>query len=1281
MKMSNLLEITGEDISALNDADLRSLVGLLCEADYRAAQLSCKGITWGGHQDAADGGLDVVVRGEAEPPGESYIPRAWTGFQVKKPKMGPTDIEREMRPDGALRPSIKTLIESRGSYIIVSSGADCATETALNDRIAAMKSAVANEDGDGQLAVDFLDRGRIATWVRAHPSLILKVRQQIGRPLTGWQSYENWSKAPGGTDEEYLLDDGLRLHDKTSSSATDLSVQDGLKRLRSSLSAPGSCLRLAGLSGVGKTRLAQALFDDRVGEGSLNPFLVYYTDMSDSPNPDPCVFAEQLIAARTQAVLVVDNCPPELHNRLVRQCAAANSTVSLLTVEYDVRDDLPDETQVFGLEPASEQLIEKLVSRRYPHVTQVDARTIAEFSGGNARLAVALANTVAKGETLSGFRDDELFGRLFWQRNERNDDLLMSAELCSLVYSFEGTDTQGEESELKFLASLRKKTAADLYRDVRILQDRGLAQSRHVWRAVLPHAVANRLARRALETIPKDALLDSFLCNSSERLIKSFARRLGYLHDCLPAVEIVEDLLSPQGWLGSDLVNLNAFGMDVLTNIAPVSPKAALDSIERAASTSTDGSFLSTRNRNADKFVQLLRHLAYEPDLFSRSADLMSRFALSEDEHNKTNSRDALISLFHAYLSGTRASPDDRAAFIERFASDGEPARAELGLRMLDASLEAWHFSSSNEFDFGARKRDFGYQPESIEEVEQWYKTFLSICVRLCVSGTPIADGARKTLANNLRGLWRNTGIFDYLEKAVRKVHADRPWIEGWLALRGIIRFDSKGLPDDVRNRLHALESDLRPDELLDQVRTFALTDHHSPFDLSYDHDDEPNGASSALSKLYDTTRELGKKVAGNFKVLELLLPELVSAQTQRLGVFGEGLAAGCDDRSEIWRKLRFALEMTAPEKRQIAVLCGFLAESSRLASSFCDSTLDDLVDDEMLGPWFPYFQTSVSLDDRAVKRLHRALDCGRAPIHTFQHIAYGRVHELVSDSDLATLIDKILCAEGGTTVAAEILKMRFHGKEGAPSRGSEALKAVGRKTLAAFSYPREGRRGNNEYDLARLVEVCLGGPEGEDCARIISRNLATAIETGAVYAFDYSELLVSLASSQSTVFLDMFLGSRTENDNRRRRLFMIDLNRHGNPLNAIPDESLIRWCDAAPDRRYPLVAGAIVPFSEQGESNVPVWKPIVHILFERAPVLNAVLRELGDCVRPRGGWSGSLADILERRNVLFACLFAHDNDEIAAWARNRHSAVREWIARERENEARRSSHVFESFE
>jgi hypothetical protein len=116
-----MLEITGDDIKDLNDADLRSLVGLLCEAELRDSNLPIAGVTWGGHQNAPDGGIDVRVSLITELKEDGFVPRSNTGFQVKKPDMNSSAILREMRPNNVLRDVIKELADEGGAYIIVSS--------------------------------------------------------------------------------------------------------------------------------------------------------------------------------------------------------------------------------------------------------------------------------------------------------------------------------------------------------------------------------------------------------------------------------------------------------------------------------------------------------------------------------------------------------------------------------------------------------------------------------------------------------------------------------------------------------------------------------------------------------------------------------------------------------------------------------------------------------------------------------------------------------------------------------------------------------------------------------------------------------------------------------------------------------------------------------------------------------------------------------------------------------------------------------------------------------
>ncbi|MBM3642369.1 MAG: hypothetical protein FJX15_13825, partial [Alphaproteobacteria bacterium] len=130
-----MLEITGNDIAALGDDDLRTLVGRLCEAEMRRHGLPSSAVTWGGDQNAKDGGLDVRVSLAAGTAISGFVPRPQTGYQVKIPDMPRGEILDEMKPKptGVLRPIFLELADAGGAYIIVSSSSST-SETALKNR-------------------------------------------------------------------------------------------------------------------------------------------------------------------------------------------------------------------------------------------------------------------------------------------------------------------------------------------------------------------------------------------------------------------------------------------------------------------------------------------------------------------------------------------------------------------------------------------------------------------------------------------------------------------------------------------------------------------------------------------------------------------------------------------------------------------------------------------------------------------------------------------------------------------------------------------------------------------------------------------------------------------------------------------------------------------------------------------------------------------------------------------------------------------------------------------
>ncbi len=517
-------EIEPVDISTLSDANLREMVARLCEAELvqQGVQPSC--VLWGGAQEAADGGLDVRVKDSIKLESPSFVPRENTGFQVKKNSMGKAACTKEMLEKGSVKPIIADLACKKGAYVIVSGKDDC-SDKMLSERLLGMCRAVEGLPDKDDLLLDFYGRDRLASWLRQHPGVALWVRSRLGKSLSGWMPFGRWTATPPDQDDDFLQDDYPCVIDTNSQQKEPVAISDGIRLTRERLKGAGSTVRITGLSGVGKTRFAQALFETDIGDNALPAANVSYADLGDDISPTASEFVSYLIANDLSAYVVLDNCPPDVHRRLQKQVSLNSAKLNLLTIEYDISDDHPEETEVIHLEPSSEEIVSKLVQKRFPVLGSINADKVAEFSGGNARIAIALASRVDADETLTNFSDEELFQRLFNQRKGVSDSLLESAEVLSLVYSFNVSQSEFND-ELGVLATVGRLERRTLNRSHAELLRRHISQQRGNWRAVLPHALANRLARRALQSITPDEINSELFKQDNLRLFKSCAHRL-----------------------------------------------------------------------------------------------------------------------------------------------------------------------------------------------------------------------------------------------------------------------------------------------------------------------------------------------------------------------------------------------------------------------------------------------------------------------------------------------------------------------------------------------------------------------------------------------------------------------------------------------------------------------------------------------------------------------------------------------------------------------------------
>ncbi|WP_256578104.1 MULTISPECIES: hypothetical protein [unclassified Pseudomonas] len=1170
---------------------------------------------------------------------------------MKKPNMSASAIRSEMRPKGVLRHVIGELAAASGSYIIVSAQGSVADKP-LADRRQAIREQLRDLADARKLHTDFYDRDRLATWVNEYPGIVAWVRLRIGMNLTGWSSIGNWVGTTVAEPGIYLFDDKACLTDERFPERPQLTIDEGIAKLRVALHAPKQCIRLVGLSGLGKTRLVQALFESQVGVDPLDPSLAVYTDYSVETDPTARDMARLLVMRGQRSILVVDNCNPATHSELARICSDSTSSVSLLTIEYDVGDDEPERTEVFRLQSASTDLVSLWLKQSFPNISQIDRSTIANFSDGNFRVAQAIADTLRKGETLGKLKSRDLFERIFQQRNEHDQSLLFAAEDLSLFYSLNGEDTSSD-GELAKIGSIRLVTSNDMFTALVRLGRRGVAQSRGRWRAILPHAIANSLATSALERIPQQEF-DRFCKTLTPRMQKSLSRRIGFLHDSTEAQSTVARWLCVDGPLG-DLFSLGKQGLEILTNIAPVAPDAVLAKIERELNSAKGELVLAPNSTDRWQWARLIKMLGYDPQLFERAAMLLARFVAIEPEGNKGNSAQNMFAeLFHLLLSGTQASPEQRYAAVRQLAMSIDLEQRRCASIALDALLKTGQFTSSSTFEFGARPRDWGWSPKINKDAWDWYTAAIALAVEL----SPAIDDAPKILARRVREIWAIDACHEALESAAVALTKEKSWIEGWLGFRAALRFEGKAMRPDVRGRLETIIQRLKPSDLLNQARAIVLSGANSGWDI-IDGDPDDDDVMKPWRKASLMAKEVGSFLGQDSEARKQFLVELIPASNQqRAFECGEGLAEGATDLSQMWHELVGEFARIAPNTRNATVLGGFIYQANQRDATFTSSVLESAIDDPDLAPSLPYLQARVGIDKAGINRLRRAIGKGVLRAMDFNSIANGAVGDSPPEELSALLLDIAELPEG-VEIALDILHMHFFRDREGGQQWDHLLIETGRNLLCRTDFSKSGQL--RDYGMYTVVSICCAGIKGEDTARDVCNHLSVAIESYQASPYDLNYVLKGLFETQTFIALDAFLlhGATSGITNLFDMHFSSDT-----PVEKIDPALLRQWANMDPTLRYPLLGQAIPMFKRKHGEESDDFDPVFLELLEAAPDKHAFLGDYWARLHPRS-WMGSLANVLIQRRSQVLRLQVSPHAEVRQWIDGVLPDLDVWIEKE----------------
>ncbi len=439
--------------------------------------------------------------------------------------------------------------------------------------------------------------------------------------------------------------------------------------------------------------------------------------------------------------------------------------------------------------------------------------------------------------------------------------------------------------------------------------------------------------------------------------------------------------------------------------------------------------------------------------------------------------------------------------------------------------------------------------------------------------------------------------------------------------------------------------------------------------------DDSP---SSAPARIESIARGLGRAVAVDSTTFRELLPELVSGQGQHWA-FGHGLAEPTENPKSKWSQLVTHFADTPEDQRQIQILRGFLSGLVLHNPELVHELLDEAVERSPLSEIYPSLQTSINLDQRSVARLARSTQLGLASAGTYRVLSGGMATDRIPGPDFRDLILAIAAKPGGLDVATQIVHMRLFSEAQRNQPHVREVLDAGRQLLRKARFIRDTRRADS--DLAHVAKLCLVGEEGVSATKDICSNLRAAILNRETYAFYHDDIIVALVSVQPIATLNALLGGETSEFALGCDILGATCFVESKPLDVVPDEQLVSWCDVAPEVRYPAVAGLITFSHQNGEDPAAVWTSKAWVVLQRAPNRVSILKKFLERFRPLGGFVDSAASILKSNASLLNELEDFNDPDLKEYLPRAKALVNEALENEKRLELLLARQTDERFE
>jgi hypothetical protein len=1214
-----------------------------------------------------DGGEDGMITCD-NTNGSSWITNNNTIFQSKATNLTATNCAKEItiapkkgQPNLVLKHQVEKVLDAGGKYVLFMKY-HTGARSDLEDRIDVFYNTC-QKIGKTYLRTQFdvFDGQMIADWVNNFEEMIVKIQEWNGiRRLGGMLSLENLGR--------YRKMNQIPFQ-------TNASLSNFKDLIKSEILKPGSCIRVLGHAGIGKTRLVyEALKEIPNAKHS-----VLYFEANDKEESLLEFFIDNSINFR--GILVIDNCNYKLHHKLKDELNKEGNQFSLITIDYEVEEYFIKEKStgqsiIYIDNNSQRDIVYAILNVKYSKTLDPSLlKEIADYSDGYPLLAewfveANLNNKQSITKTTTSL-DKEIKEKLIFGRDYSNvhdkisylNIITSCAMFTHFGYPFgDITDLFGEAEYQRMLEQSKlifsKVCSPPINQDTfskccEYFRKRGLLERSGNYYFVKPNPLAINLAADYIELLfDKEQFIILFKAISDSGLGPLFVERFKYLAHLGSAKRIAEKVYGTQSPFSTAEVLNTELGSRLFRSIVEVNPDATLATLSKVFLNMSTEELTKIKDGRRN-LVWSLEKLCFRKETFSEASKILYAFAVAENETWSNNATGQFIQLFHTYLPGTEANYNDRIEIIKYGLSREDVNYIRIAIA---AIIGAFHYHGVHRM-LGAENQGNNlplkdFYPKTNNDILDYWEKLMEILLQIFEKYPEFREDIQLKVARSLRSIISKGGINIvkyFINFLVNKKVFTAPDIRADLKLS--LKYDN--LNSSLHAEIEKILDNISPKSYKEKLITFV-----SQSNMETTKDDAGNLVNIAQKNAYVLAEEFVQNNIDIKEYLPLLLRDKQRNTFDYALRYGE-LLPSVNHNVELVKYAIGILRNIPKEAQNISFIIGILR---RMPAVLQMQLIDEIKHDSILFPHAISLAKFFYRTSEEVISLFDLVENGQLQINDFLQLSNGDFVYELNFNELEKICNKFWeYDEVGKWIVLEIINNH------SLSNPNNFLhfKFYLKERISIFNFGLSNSRppGIDDYIWAEFLKKLLLDEKDEEFAIIISKQLCELFRSTTLIS--YHSYVTDLSSILVNEYFDLFwkeisevlledgigyfnvrhtLGADNGNFSTSDSLGLL----FHNTKNYL---KIFEWCENNCPKGVLRIA-SMMPIISTLQNSSSKWSDFAIQMIDSFYDLDGFLDEIIINLN-NFGWVGSAVPYYEQNKQLFEELLTNTNPSVKKWAKN----------------------------